>query len=162
MSQIPDDIARHVERRRGKVTIELSRDGWTGGLQLSINRYSNDGVSGDGYRIFGPKFNGTGELLKCHVLDERDIAEIREYLNAADLALGKLVVRDVNLDEEALREATRTRMGPDFNPAYRVSRCGDGATHAPHVVEHGPDQPRNCPGVPADLPRSFAEEVASR
>lgn len=35
---------------------------------------------------------------------------------------------------------------PDFNPAYRVARCGQQSAHAPHVVEHGPDQPRNCPG----------------
>jgi hypothetical protein len=35
---------------------------------------------------------------------------------------------------------------PIFNPAYRVARCGDSATHGPHVVDHGPDQPRNCPG----------------
>lgn len=35
---------------------------------------------------------------------------------------------------------------PTFNPAYRVARCGDSASHGPHVVEHGPDQPRNCPG----------------
>lgn len=96
MSLIPADIARHVERRRGKVVIELSRDGVTGALQLSINQYGDDGVAGHGYRIFGPKFNGTGELLKCHVVDERDIAELREYLNAAELAAGK---------PEAIREA---------------------------------------------------------
>lgn len=33
-----------------------------------------------------------------------------------------------------------------FNPAYRVARCGQGSAHSPHVMEHGPDQPRNCPG----------------
>jgi hypothetical protein len=31
---------------------------------------------------------------------------------------------------------------------YRVARCGDGAIHGPHVVDSGPDQPRNCPGKP--------------
>lgn len=36
---------------------------------------------------------------------------------------------------------------PTFNPAYMVARCGQPSVHAPHVVEHGPDQPRNCPGV---------------
>lgn len=35
---------------------------------------------------------------------------------------------------------------PTFNPAYRVARCGDSSSHGPHVVDHGPDQPRNCPG----------------
>lgn len=29
---------------------------------------------------------------------------------------------------------------------YRVALCGQLAYHGPHVVEHGPDQPRNCPG----------------
>lgn len=28
-----------------------------------------------------------------------------------------------------------------------VLRCGQLSVHAPHVVDHGPDQPRNCPGV---------------
>ena len=30
---------------------------------------------------------------------------------------------------------------------YQVARCGQLSVHALHVVEHGPDQPRNCPGV---------------
>ena len=28
-----------------------------------------------------------------------------------------------------------------------VLRCGQLSVHAPHVVDYGPDQPRNCPGV---------------
>lgn len=36
---------------------------------------------------------------------------------------------------------------PEFNPAYRIARCGDSSPHGPHVMEHGPDQPRNCPGT---------------
>lgn len=43
-----------------------------------------------------------------------------------------------------------SREDPTFNPAYQVARCGQLSTHSRHVVEHGPDQPRNCPGVPAD------------
>lgn len=35
---------------------------------------------------------------------------------------------------------------PSFNPAYRVARCGQTSSHGPHVMEHGPDRPRNCPG----------------
>lgn len=35
---------------------------------------------------------------------------------------------------------------PTFNPAYRIARCGQQSNHGPHVMEHGPDQPRNCPG----------------
>jgi hypothetical protein len=38
-----------------------------------------------------------------------------------------------------------------FNPAYRVARCGQQSAHGPHVVDHGPDQPRNCPGTCANF-----------
>lgn len=41
----------------------------------------------------------------------------------------------------------RWLVDPTFNPAYRVARCGQGDRHARHIVEHGPDQPRNCPGT---------------
>ena len=33
------------------------------------------------------------------------------------------------------------------DPPLPVLRCGQRSVHAPHVVDHGPDQPRNCPGV---------------
>lgn len=36
---------------------------------------------------------------------------------------------------------------PTFSPAYRIARCGQQSSHGPHVVDHGPDQPRNCPGT---------------
>lgn len=36
---------------------------------------------------------------------------------------------------------------PDFNPAHRVVRCGQLSAHGPHFMDHGPDQPRNCPGT---------------
>jgi hypothetical protein len=49
-------------------------------------------------------------------------------------------------DLAAIREAA---MAATFNPAYRVSRCGQQSAHGPHVVRSGPDQPRNCPGGPA-------------
>jgi hypothetical protein len=42
---------------------------------------------------------------------------------------------------------------PTFNPAYRIARCGQGSTHGPHVIEHGPDQPRNCPGTAVPMHR---------
>lgn len=50
------------------------------------------------------------------------------------------------VDFAALRESA---MRAIFNPAYRISRCGQQSAHGPHVVESGPDQPRNCPGGPA-------------
>jgi hypothetical protein len=65
-----------------KLTIEVSRDGWTNGLQLSINQTDENGA-GHGYRLAGPKFNGSGETLLTATLDERDAEEIRHYLNAA-------------------------------------------------------------------------------
>lgn len=64
-----------------KLVMEVSRDGWTGGLQLSISQKDENGA-GHGYRIAGPKFNGSGELLLSRKLDERDAAEIRRYLDA--------------------------------------------------------------------------------
>lgn len=63
-----------------KVTIEVSRDGWTGRLQLSINETDESGA-GTGYRLAGPKFNGSGETLLTATLDERDAAEIRSHLD---------------------------------------------------------------------------------
>lgn len=60
------------------ITLELSKDGWTGGLQLSIN----DTDAGHGYRLMGPKFNGSSKLIASRELDERDVAEIRAYLDA--------------------------------------------------------------------------------
>jgi transcriptional regulator with XRE-family HTH domain len=41
----------------------------------------------------------------------------------------------------------RTLPWPDFNPAHRVTRCGQSSAHGPHFMDHGPDQPRNCPGT---------------
>lgn len=36
---------------------------------------------------------------------------------------------------------------PDFHPEVRVTRCGQQSSHGPHFMDHGPDQPRNCPGT---------------
>lgn len=63
-----------------RLTLEVSRDGWTGRLQLSINQLDSDGC-GHGYRLAGPKFNGSGEKLLTRTLDERDAEEIRTYLD---------------------------------------------------------------------------------
>ena len=56
------------------INIEVCKDGWTKGLQLSINGGSH------GYRLAGPKFNGSSTTLLKTELDERDAREIREYL----------------------------------------------------------------------------------
>ena len=52
-----------------------------GGIQISI------GDDHGGYRIAGPKFDGSSKLLSKRTLDKRDIAEIRKYLDKAEAAL---------------------------------------------------------------------------
>lgn len=53
------------------------RDGWTDGIQMSI------GDADGGYRLHGPKFNGSSTTI-CEVkLSESDATEIRRYLDAA-------------------------------------------------------------------------------
>ena len=53
-----------------------------GSLQLAINN-----PSGSGYRISGPKYDGTGKTLHVHPLTSRDISELRSYLDAAEARL---------------------------------------------------------------------------
>ena len=60
-----------------EAVIEVFRDGWTGGLQLLIG--DEDG----GYRLAGPKFNGSGECVLKARLTERDASQIRHYLDRA-------------------------------------------------------------------------------
>ncbi|MER5350633.1 hypothetical protein ABT093_09910 [Kitasatospora sp. NPDC002551] len=64
-----------------RITLEVSRDGWTNKLQLSINHLNAAG-RGLGYRLAGPKFNGSSTSLLKTTLDERDATEIRGYLDA--------------------------------------------------------------------------------
>ena len=68
-----------------RVTLEILKDGWTGQLQLSIQAYDEEG-DGDGYRLIGPKFNGSSTLLRSVDLSARDIQEIRSYLDRAEEA----------------------------------------------------------------------------
>lgn len=79
--QIDDGLAAVIETGEDRITLEVSRDGWTKGIQLSINRLDEKGI-GHGYRIAGPKFNGSGEMLLKHELSQRDADEIRGYLDA--------------------------------------------------------------------------------
>lgn len=62
----------------GSAFLSVSKDGWTGGIQLSICD-----ESGSGFRIHGPKFNGSGKNLVDHKLTQRDADEIRRYLDRA-------------------------------------------------------------------------------
>lgn len=58
------------------VSICVWRDGWTKRLQLSLG-------TGDvpGYRLAGPKFNGSSKLLLSCPIDEHGAAEIRSALD---------------------------------------------------------------------------------
>ncbi len=55
--------------------LTLDKDGWTKSLQLSIE----DDIGG--YRLCGPKYNGSSARLMTHVLKQRDADEIRRYLD---------------------------------------------------------------------------------
>jgi len=60
--------------------IDVDRDGWTKGLQLNIAKLDENGT-GSGYRLAGPKCNGSSTNLLRRVLDARDAAEIRAALD---------------------------------------------------------------------------------
>ncbi|WP_240812564.1 hypothetical protein [Streptomyces sp. DASNCL29] len=64
-----------------RIVFDVDRDGWTKGLQLNIAQLDENG-SGTGYRLHGPKYNGSSKNLIRHVVDERDAAEIRQMLDA--------------------------------------------------------------------------------
>lgn len=71
-----------------RIVIDVDRDGWTNRLQLNIAQLDETG-RGNGYRLAGPKYNGSSKrLLRCEV-DERDASEIRGFLDAAFPAAAK-------------------------------------------------------------------------
>ncbi|MFJ7067538.1 hypothetical protein [Streptomyces sp. NPDC101115] len=64
-----------------RIVIDVDRDGWTERLQLNVARLDENG-QGWGYRLAGPKYNGSSTNLLRATLDERDAAEIRAHLDA--------------------------------------------------------------------------------
>ncbi|MDI9887324.1 hypothetical protein QMZ92_23870 [Streptomyces sp. HNM0645] len=64
-----------------RIVIDLDRDGWTNSLQLNMAQL-DENDTGCGYRLHGPKYNGSSKNLIRHVLDERDANEIRQMLDA--------------------------------------------------------------------------------
>jgi hypothetical protein len=65
-----------------RLLIEVSYPSWNmTALQLSIGKRDEQGLY-DGYRIAGPKFDGTGETILRAELSRADAAEIRRYLDA--------------------------------------------------------------------------------
>lgn len=79
----------------------------------------------------------------CRAAEEEGTHLWRDTARAIVEAVLAEVPREPAADHRA-RLAAETEV---FNPAYRVARCGQQSAHGPHVVEHGPDQPRNCPGT---------------
>lgn len=66
----------------GTVSLNVYRCALTGSLQLSVD-FERPDESSHGYRLFGEKFVGRSERLRRHVLDERDVKELRSYLTMA-------------------------------------------------------------------------------
>jgi hypothetical protein len=56
------------------IALSVDRDKLTGRIQIAI------GDGHGGYRIAGPTYCGMSETIVKHVLDKRDVAEIRYYL----------------------------------------------------------------------------------
>jgi hypothetical protein len=56
------------------VTIDVSKDGWTGGIQVSI------GDRRTGHRLAGPKFNGSSAILLSRVVDPDTAADIGTFV----------------------------------------------------------------------------------
>jgi len=52
----------------------VDKDGLTGALQLSID----DATSG--YRLSGPKYNGSSKRVLTYIPSDRDLAEIARYI----------------------------------------------------------------------------------
>lgn len=57
------------------IYLDLDKDSYTGGYQISITNGSH------GYRITGPKYCGSSKNLERHAITQRDADEIRAYLD---------------------------------------------------------------------------------
>lgn len=68
--------------KKPRLVLDVDRDGWTKGLQLNIAELDENG-HGWGYRLAGPKYNGSSENLLRVELSERDATEIRQMLDRA-------------------------------------------------------------------------------
>lgn len=75
------------------VTITADKDGLTGGTQINIH----DGTWG--YRLAGPKYNGSSQNLVTAELNQRDADEIRSYLDRAFPPVTHELTGDVGLTE---------------------------------------------------------------
>lgn len=121
-----------------RIKLEVDRDGWTSNLQVNLAQV-DDNNSGWGYRLAGPKYNGSSRNLLSRTLDERDAQEIRDALNAVfpderitqltderdrarriavalEQEVAELARRLADARAEVLREAATAIEGIDFHP----------------------------------------------
>ncbi|WP_230536422.1 hypothetical protein [Streptomyces sp. OUCMDZ-3434] len=128
------------------IKLDIDLDGWTQRLQANLVQADADGL-GWGYRLAGPKYNGSSRNLLSRTLNERDAREIRDALNAVfpDERITQLTdERDrarrwaVGLEQENAELTRRLSEIP------RTEQCGHDDYHDPHPWA---DQ-RNvsCPG----------------
>lgn len=80
LSTTPATPGAQIDRPRQAIEICVDRDGLTGGLQLSVDVVEGNG-SGHGYRLIGPKFNGSSKPLLRHTLTESDALNLRGFLD---------------------------------------------------------------------------------
>ncbi|MGW9638867.1 hypothetical protein ACWHAU_06870 [Streptomyces albidoflavus] len=129
-----------------RIKLEVDRDGWTSNLQVNLAQV-DDNNSGWGYRLAGPKYNGSSRNLLSQTLDERDAQEIRDALNAVfpDERITQLTdERDrarrwaVALEQEVAELTRRLAEVP------RTEQCGHDDYHDPHPSAD--QQNVSCPG----------------
>jgi hypothetical protein len=81
------------DEKPARIVMDVDRDGWTKGLQLNIvGLDEND--HGWGYRLAGPKYNGSSTNLLRVELTERDASEIRQMLDKVFPLVGVEVASD--------------------------------------------------------------------
>lgn len=67
------------------MTIEIDRDGWTNNIQVNISKTDASGC-GHGYRLAGPKYNGSSTQLWSHPLTPDDATMALALLAGVDKA----------------------------------------------------------------------------
>jgi hypothetical protein len=133
-----------------RIVFDVDRDGWTKNLQLNIATL-DENDRGMGFRLAGPKYNGSSKNLLRTELDERDATEIRAALDAVfPLPVGPAC-------DEVLRDELEQR-NKDLEP-YEVlnpQQCPAGL-HADWLVDS--EYTHTCPWCELDRLRA---ELAAR
>lgn len=97
------------------LTLDLDRDGWTRGFQLSLT-VTKDGKPQHGYRLAGPKYNGSSTNIQRRTLTQHDADEIRRMLDRVfpSSVLAPITTHPVALNPEAWGDITlhRPRLRP--------------------------------------------------